>query len=669
MSDKKRSGGKHRYSHKLSKNQNKDVVNENSNKKPTRLETSFKHNFSTDRSEVDPSLDLYFIANDLENLELCGGSFPQLTYTDNIKEEVNQSSTTKVSKDAFVAMDSQSSSRSNSSEDESEASSSQILNPMEALVDYESSDSMDSLSSHKIQQMSEEEALDYIQYLKRKIQRIEQVLQVRSGSSSLRGQKKNSDSKKNLGSKTVAEENSEYEEEEACGRSKSTFFQSHLRKHRIRSRYNLVDDGFDYAMSLTASKKPRRKKQSNAREKGKRGSVLRTFQQIRTFLEADCGRTYTFPSLSRHVRFAIHRYAEACGIHSRSHGREEDSILEEIGLGSDTKQKQKQKKKNGSLRKDSQKAMAAATTYSARGRKELEKSLAATITEDNIGHRMLQTMGWSKGQSLGHPHREETGLKHPLSVVIRPPRAGLVFAVDCKAIPSKWSNLLKNYRGHIVFGTWHFNSIKRNFLEARNVSIKERSNPVIHYCNLYLKFSVAKNMVDTKLQDGASAALWTCRFFLYIVILAFSATIVGLDGRKGDNIWNDALNYKGKIIDFCAYSASSVVEGGDHGACKYVMALASISLILVFFLWLFTFVDALYPVLTKFWFVELGVNVFQTLWWLIGAIVVTVKRPSSSVMDALSLTKDINTIEVDGLLVGDRTSSSGKQQNTGSNNA
>ncbi|GJQ13481.1 hypothetical protein GpartN1_g5272.t1 [Galdieria partita] len=194
-------------------------------------------------------------------------------------------------------------------------------------------------------------------------------------------------------------------------------------------------------------------------------------------------------------------------------------------------------------------------------------------------------------------------------------------------------------------------------------------------------------MVDTKLQDGASAALWTCRFFLYIVILAFSATIVGLDGRKGDNIWNDDLHYDSTVINFCAYSASSVVEGGDHGACRYVMALASISLILVFFLWLFTFVDVLYPVLTKFWFVELGVNVFQTLWWLTGAIVVTAKRPSSSVMDALSLTKDINTIEglswinfafslflcgvavADGLLVGDRTSSSGKQQNTGANNA
>lgn len=195
-----------------------------------------------------------------------------------------------------------------------------------------------------------------------------------------------------------------------------------------------------------------------------------------------------------------------------------------------------------------------------------------------------------------------------------------------------------------------------------------------------------KIMVDTKLKDGASAALWTCRLFLYTVVLAFSATIVGLDGRKADNIWNDALFYDGKVVDFCAYSASSVFEGGDHGACKYVMALASISLILVFFLWLASFVDALYPILTKFWFVELGINIFLTMWWLIGAIVVTAKRPSSVVMDALHITKDINSIEglswinfaftlflcgvavVDGLLVGDKTSSSGKQ-NTGANNA
>lgn len=72
---------------------------------------------------------------------------------------------------------------------------------------------------------------------------------------------------------------------------------------------------------------------------------------------------------------------------------------------------------------------------------------------------------------------------------------------------------------------------------------------------------------------------------------------------------------------------------------------------------------------------------------MVGAIVVTAKRPSSTVMDALNLTKEINAIEglswinfafslflsgvsiVDGLLVGDRTSNSGKQQTTGATNA
>jgi len=69
--------------------------------------------------------------------------------------------------------------------------------------------------------------------------------------------------------------------------------------------------------------------------------------------------------------------------------------------------------------------MPTASTYSVRGRKELERSLAVDIGEDNIGHRMLQSMGWSKGQSLGHPNREEAGLKQPVQVRIRPPRAGL----------------------------------------------------------------------------------------------------------------------------------------------------------------------------------------------------------------------------------------------------
>ncbi|GJQ13482.1 hypothetical protein GpartN1_g5273.t1 [Galdieria partita] len=459
MSEKKRSGGKHRYSHKRSKsrNQNRDVVKESPCDKKEMFQASFKDYSSRDVVDDDTFKDLEAVAYNLENLELCGKGLSNVTYIDSYKEEwkdMNQTSESSV--EAFLGTASHTSSRDNSLEDESEDSSSQVLNQFDVQIDYESSDSMDSLSSHKIQQMTEEEALDYIWYLKQRIQRIEQVLLARSKSFS-----------KNFLPNTVIEKNEGDGDEEAFGRDskrKGQFLQpskrstnkssmglnkpsqeilpSHSKKKRMSQLYsNWIEDEFNYAMSLTASKKSRRRKRSNARQKGKRGSVLQTFRQIRTFLEADFSKTYTFPALSRFVRFAVHRYAEACGIQSRSHGREgkravtvirrsrwkipneevEESILEDIGLGSD----KKQNKKNGSQRNDSKKAMAAATTYSARGRKELQKSLAATITEDNIGHRILQTMGWSKGQSLGHPDREEAGLKHPLPVVIRPPRAGL----------------------------------------------------------------------------------------------------------------------------------------------------------------------------------------------------------------------------------------------------
>lgn len=72
---------------------------------------------------------------------------------------------------------------------------------------------------------------------------------------------------------------------------------------------------------------------------------------------------------------------------------------------------------------------------------------------------------------------------------------------------------------------------------------------------------------------------------------------------------------------------------------------------------------------------------------LVGAIVVSAKRPTSSVLDALNITKDINAIEglswinfafslflcgiaiADGLLVGSRSAGSGKQNSGNSNNA
>lgn len=94
--------------------------------------------------------------------------------------------------------------------------------------------------------------------------------------------------------------------------------------------------------------------------------------------------------------------------------------MKEVGLGSSTNSRnKKQRSKKATFFE------AVASTRSASGRRVLERSLEVDIGEENIGHRMLQSMGWSKGQSLGHPSREEAGLVQPLQVRIRPPRAGL----------------------------------------------------------------------------------------------------------------------------------------------------------------------------------------------------------------------------------------------------
>lgn len=76
---------------------------------------------------------------------------------------------------------------------------------------YESSNSSDSLNAYNIQHWSEEEALDYIRFLKKKIVKIEQVLKVRSESSSLDLQNNNSESLQGLDSNDTTEMSVKYD--------------------------------------------------------------------------------------------------------------------------------------------------------------------------------------------------------------------------------------------------------------------------------------------------------------------------------------------------------------------------------------------------------------------------------------------------------------------------
>ncbi|EME32025.1 uncharacterized protein Gasu_07710 [Galdieria sulphuraria] len=152
-------------------------------------------------------------------------------------------------------------------------------------------------------------------------------------------------------------------------------------------------------------------------------------------------------------------------------------------------------------------------------------------------------------------------------------------------------------------------------------------------------------MVSATLSSMSRASLWLTRFFLYTVILAFSIAIDGVMGKKGDNVWNTTLSYNGSIIDFCAFGAASVTSGGNPHTCMYVIALASTSFIVYFILWVLTIVDVFYRFMSRYWPAELFTNIWMVCWWLIGAIVITSQRPSTSVENTLGISKDIKAIE------------------------
>ncbi|GJD05626.1 hypothetical protein Gasu2_00850 [Galdieria sulphuraria] len=428
-----------------------------------------------------------FVRDFVENLELNG---------ENALQVVDVEKYTEIQRDIDPCPDLTlfNSSRNGinwANEDELNSLSNQVVHfskdvPSECEV---SSNSFDSEAFH---QMTDEEALEYIQYLKQKIRKIKQILKTRSDLYPTTEQQGKSDlvvfanskpernvAKDDDGSTySLSDDNRNAEKrrsrcfaqnkqqlprwhrktssskENRARRKKQSFYTletmdgldwsqfpisgNGVKKHLRRLYSTMIDDEFEYAMSLTSAKKKSKRRLNSS----KRNSALQSFRRILSFLQKGTSKTYTFPAMNRHLRLAIHKFAEACGIRSKSHGREgqrsvticrvsswkfpqEDTIetiLNEVGFEGGLKAKKNKKQKT---KREVIFPMAIASTHSARGRKELERSLAVDIGEDNIGHRMLQSMGWSKGQSLGHPNREEAGLTQPVQVRIRPPRAGL----------------------------------------------------------------------------------------------------------------------------------------------------------------------------------------------------------------------------------------------------
>ncbi|GJQ14097.1 hypothetical protein GpartN1_g5888.t1 [Galdieria partita] len=494
----RRRGGR-RTRHIYKKRFEEHVVYNTGNKmKPvsfSKRETMFSDSQDSENGSFGDSLDSDIVTDYVENLELNGENTLQVVdvekYTE-LQRDLTPSPNLSISNDTSEEDLSDSSKVDIKWEDyeESDTCSNQVSNVCEA-VPSESDEALESFDSEAIHQMTDEEALEYIQYLKQKIQKIKQILKTRSETDPSSERQKDFDlvsvTNRNKLEKSFAKDDnwliyglsndSKYFEEKFSrpfAQSKQRFrrldrqatfvkenrrshkkqsmntletmkgldwsqfpiSRSGMKKHLQRLYSKMIDDELEYAMNLTSFKKKKRGLSNGS----KRNLALQSFRRIRSFLQKGKSKRYTFPSMNRHLRLAIHKFAEACGIPSKSHGKEGrrsvtvcrvsswkfpqeetiETILNEVGLGSDINTKNKKK-----IPKRTTLNMASASTHSARGRRELERSLAVDIGEDNIGHRMLQSMGWSKGQSLGHPNREEAGLTQPVQVHIRPPRAGL----------------------------------------------------------------------------------------------------------------------------------------------------------------------------------------------------------------------------------------------------
>jgi len=444
--------------------------------KESQKDESFSDSWESD--SWDNSLDSDIVTDYVENLQLNGEDVLQIVdidqYTRELGHNLETSQTILDHQEGF-----------SSAIDEESGNS-----DLDMLANSASQHHEDIVNSVEvIQKMTDEEALEYIQYLKQKIRKIKQVLKTRSekyplsedtmsddcpsedtdlskDDKSMVGRRtrravvgssaKNNNRKPtwrripNKRPKTTAparKNKKRYNKQfldtletmDGLDWSQFPISGNGIRKHLNKLYSKMIDDEFRYAMNLTSFKKKRRGLYKSPFQLRKRSSALQLFHQIRQFLQKSSSEKFTFPAMNRHMRLVIHKFAEVCGITSESHGKEGrrsvtiyrapcwklprdetiQEILSQVGLGKDTKKTNKKQKKAATF------SMPTASTYSVRGRKELERSLAVDIGEDNIGHRMLQSMGWSKGQSLGHPNREEAGLKQPVQVRIRPPRAGL----------------------------------------------------------------------------------------------------------------------------------------------------------------------------------------------------------------------------------------------------
>ena len=173
---------------------------------------------------------------------------------------------------------------------------------------------------------------------------------------------------------------------------------------------------------------------------GELRSPLASFADISALIDeflADAGRTtLTLPAMLKHDRALVHNMADAYALRSRSRGKgkERCPILyktSKTGARIDRKRIKRLTRATFGAMDDVEFDRVGRTPQ---GHVRIGPDVAPRnrdgarvggnakrISEDNIGHRLLASMGWQSGRGLGHTH----GIAEPIGATIKVSRSGL----------------------------------------------------------------------------------------------------------------------------------------------------------------------------------------------------------------------------------------------------
>ncbi|GJQ10888.1 hypothetical protein GpartN1_g2679.t1 [Galdieria partita] len=138
--------------------------------------------------------------------------------------------------------------------------------------------------------------------------------------------------------------------------------------------------------------------------------------------------------------------------------------------------------------------------------------------------------------------------------------------------------------------------------------------------------------------DLPTGIMYSLKQMSIIVQFAFSVVVIAMFSQVRFYLYR---SHKCAFGGHWDYTTSSEVPG-PVGFCRYFIALGSVSIVLLALLAAATFGTQYFEVPMDYVFYgEWGVNAFLFVWWVIGAAIITARRPSDELMQMLNNLREV----------------------------